>query len=131
MPNGFYQLVLAQELTDGTSARRERDVFIAPQGSTAAIQLKAQPNLVQSGGKILLSAQFGAVPADGRSVVKIFTVGGELVRALKLAQGQVAWDLTGAGGQEVASGIYLVVLDGVDVATGAPARKTIKVVVLR
>jgi hypothetical protein len=131
VPSSFYHLVLVQEFADGTSARLEKDVFIPPLGQTASVLLKALPNLAHSGDKIFITAVFGAMPADERSFMKIYTVDGERVKVLPLSHGQTDWDLTNNQGQEVSSGIYLIVLDGMDPATGAPARKTIKVVVLR
>ena len=131
VPSSFYHLVLVQDFTDGTFARLEKDVFIAPIGQAASVLLKALPNLAHSDEKIFITAIFGAVPADERSFVKVYTVDGERVKVLPLSHGQTVWDLTNNQGQEVSSGIYLILLDGMDPASGVPARKTIKVVVLR
>lgn len=131
VPNGFYHLVLTQVFTDGTSARREKDIYIGPEGQTTSVQLRAQPNLARPGDTILFSAWLGSSPVDERSFVRVYSIGGEKVRSLRTSRGQASWDLTNGQGQAVASGIYLILLDGVDPATGAPARKTIKVIVLR
>ena len=129
--NGFYHLVLRQKFTDGTSARRERDVFISSNSQTSSAQLYASPNIANAGDTVRLSAAFGVNAADGRSTLKLYTVSGELVRTLTLSAGQASWDLTNTQGQTVSSGIYLIVLDGVDVNTGNPASKVIKVLVLK
>jgi flagellar hook assembly protein FlgD len=131
VPNSFYHLVLDQRLTDGTLALRAKDIFISTASQTSSIQLLAYPNIAHAGDVLHLSVAFGVNAADGRSNIKIYTVSGELVRTLALSNGQATWNLTNAQGQTVSSGIYLIVLDGVDVNTGNRATKVIKVVVLR
>jgi hypothetical protein len=129
--NSFYHLILRQKFTDGTSASRERDIFVSSNNQSSTAQLFASPNIAQTGDTVRLSASFGVNVADGRSMLKLYTVSGELVRTLTLSAGQASWDLTNAQGQAVSSGVYLIVLDGVDVNTGNPASKVIKVLVLR
>ena len=131
VPNSFYHVVLEQRVLDGSLYRKERDIFISTVTKTASVQLAAYPNIAHAGGSINLSAVFAGNPADSRSKIKIYSVSGELVKTMRLNAGQAFWDLTNAQGQSVSSGIYLIVLDGVDVNTGNPASKVIKVVVLR
>ena len=131
VPSGFYHLVLKQRLDDGTTVQRAKDIFVPADARNAGLQLSAAPNLVHPGETVQVSAAFGLTPADGRSSLKIYTVSGELVRSLSFTTGQASWDLTNQLGTNVGSGVYLLVLDGVDTNTGAPAKKVIKVVVLR
>lgn len=131
VPSSFYHLILYQKFTDGSSAQMEKDVFIPTDTKTTGLQLSAAPNLARPGDTVQVTAVFGIAPADKRSSLKVYTVSGELVRNLPVSNGQAAWDLTNNQGSTVGSGVYLVVLDGVDVTNGAPAKKVIKVVVLR
>jgi hypothetical protein len=131
VPSGFYHLVLKQRLDDGTTVLLAKDIFVPADARNAALQLSAAPNLAHPGDTIQVSAAFGLMPADGRSSLKIYTVSGELVRSLSFTTGQVSWDLTNRQGTPVGSGVYLLVLDGVDVNNGVPAKKVIKVVILR
>ena len=131
VPNSFYYLILEQRLTDGTLARRERDIFISTTTQTSTVQLLAYPNIAHTGGSISLSAVFAGNPADSRSKIKIYAVSGELVKTMELNAGQASWDLTNGQGSFVSSGVYLISLDGVDVNNGNQVKKVIKVVVLR
>ncbi len=131
VPNGFYHLVVTQVFTDGTSLQLQKTVYVGPLSRTAQVQLSAQPNIAYAGGTIHLLAVVDGVPVNGSHVLKLFDTNREAVKTLDMSDGQAVWDLTSAAGQEVSSGLYLIVLDTVDPATGNPARKTIKVVVLR
>jgi len=128
--NGFYFLVVDQPLANGTQVELQRTVFVAPEGRTAPAQLTAWPNVVHGGGEVRLTAIIGTSPADGSDPIRIYSIGGELVRSLTPSNGQAVWDLTNGQGRSVASGLYLLVLDGTD-ASGDPVRQTIKVAILR
>ncbi len=129
--NGFYYLVFQQRFTDGTHIRMEKTFFVAPWGRASDVQLTAWPNIVHGGESVRLTAVIGANPADGGSRLKIYSINGELVKNLAPSVGQMTWDLSNNHGQAVAAGLYLLVLDGRDPASGNPMHKTIKVVVLR
>jgi hypothetical protein len=131
VPNSFYHVVVEASFTDGTKALLELDVYVGARGKLSAIQLKASPNVAHAGDTVTLSASFGSAFADSRSRAKIYAANGERVRTLTFTGGQVAWDLTNEGGQPVATGLYLVCLDGVDLGTGQPAHKIVKVAVFR
>ncbi|HEY5037659.1 MAG TPA: hypothetical protein VIJ93_01150, partial [bacterium] len=131
VPSGFYHLVVDQTLTDGTAVTLAKDVFVSSLSQVSAVQLMARPNLAHAGDTITLLASFVGGPADGRSQIKIYAVSGELVRTLALLNGQVQWDLTNDSQQKVASGIYVVVLDGVDLTTSRNVQKTIQVAILK
>jgi hypothetical protein len=131
VPNGFYPLVLTQVFTDATSAQSQTTVYVGALSRTAQIQLSAQPNIVTSGGTIRLLAMVEGVPVSGSHVLKLYDTSRELMKTLDMSGGQAVWDLTNSVGQDVASGLYLIVLDTVDPQTGNPAQKVIKVVVLR
>jgi hypothetical protein len=68
--------------------------------------------------------KFSDIPAG--SEVKIFTMQGELVRTLHADDlGEAPWDGKNAGGQSVASGVYIVRIEGVG------GKKILKVAVQR
>lgn len=131
VPNGFYHVVIHLRLADGTDLLREKDIFIHDQGSAARGQLTVEPNLAGAGELVRIFATVGEQPAGDGSQIRIYTVGGELVKTLAMAGGQSIWDLTTGRNQPAASGLYLVVLRARDPATGAPVTQTAKVVVRR
>jgi hypothetical protein len=54
---------------------------------------------------------FSGLPNDTR--IRLFTVTGRLVHTLHVANGgSTLWDLKNAGGDRVASGVYLYVIEG-------------------
>jgi len=131
VPNGFYHLVFTQAMTDGSFTVLNRGVYVNPYSQRALVQLTAYPNLLYSAGTVQVTASVEGSPADGKGLVKIHAMNGELVKALDLSNGQGAWDLTNRKGETVASGLYFISLDVMDPTTGAEAHKTVKVVVLR
>ena len=131
VPNGFYHLIITQELTDGTQMALNRSIYVNPYAKTAQIQLSAYPNLVSSGGPVNISASLEGSPAEGADLIKVFAMNGELLKTLDLTNGQAVWDLTNREGKTVASGLYFIGFDILDPATGTDAHKIVKVVVLR
>ncbi len=131
LPSSYYHLVLNQKYDDGSSSVRARDVFIPSEGQAATVQFSVWPNLAQAGDTILMTAGFASTPANDRSSIKIYAVSGEWVTTIGLSLGTASWNLTNSQGQAVSSGIYLLVLDGINPVIGGQERKTIKVIVLR
>lgn len=129
--NGFYHLTLTQAFTDGAQVVLNQAVFVDPYALTARVAMTVAPNLVYSGGSVQMAAQVEGSPVQGAGAFKIYTVNGERLRALDAVNGQATWDLANQQGEQVASGLYLVVLDVMDPVTGQPAHKIAKVVVLR
>ncbi len=129
--NGFYYLTLTQTLTDGTQVVLNQAVFVDPYAQTTRVAMTVAPNLVYSGGLVQIAAQVEGSPVQGAGAFKIYTVNGERLRALDAVNGQAAWDLANGEGEQVASGLYLIVLDVMDPVTGQPAHKIAKVVILR
>jgi hypothetical protein len=128
VPNGHYHFVLEVDLGSGQEVILERDAYIGPRGK-AVVSLTASPN-VSTGGAIVLSGSLSGIPADGQSRIKLYTVGGELLRTLVPSLGTVSWDLRSASGKAVASGVYLAVLEGPG-PTGDLVRGVVKVLVVR
>jgi hypothetical protein len=103
-------------------------VFAAPSASLGGV--KAYPNPWQpgSGGRFDAAAgvTFANVPTGGR--IKIFTIMGELVRALEVSAADAntkVWDGRNTDGHKAASGVYIVL-----VKSGSTER-TLKVAVER
>jgi hypothetical protein len=131
VPNSFYHINLVLNFSDGTQLIFTQDIFLTPNINGSAIQLVAGPNIAAQGTIVRISASYGGIPADSRSKIKIYTLDGEMVKALSITNGLTLWDLTNSTNSGVASGLYLAVLDGVDVNTGNLVRKTIKIIVLK
>lgn len=67
--------------------------------------------------------RFKNLPAYGK--IRIYTLTGDLVRALDVTPPEIKWDVKNSGGQTVASGVYLWEI------TADKARKTGKLVVIK
>jgi len=131
VPNSFYHVLVESAFADGTKGISELDVYVGSHGKLSTVQFTAHPNVAHAGDLIHISAAFGGSGADNRSLTRIYTVNGEKVRTLTFTGGQVSWDLTNDEGQAVASGLYLLCLEGLDELTHQPVHKTIKVAVFR
>jgi hypothetical protein len=128
--NGVYQ-VLVEEKSGANSYFYSQNISIAAMGQTSKAVLKAAPNLVHSGDQVQLSATIDGQPAGAPAVIKIYTLFGELVRTLPISGGQATWNIQNHANAAVSSGLYFVVLDGVDGITGQPIEKSTEIVVLR
>lgn len=129
VPNGYYHFVLEEKDASGGKILMERDAYInAHHGEPIA--LSAAPNIAYAGGSIVFNGSLSGIPADGQSRIKVYTVGGELVKTLTPSGGSVTWDLSNGSQSPVASGVYLVVLEG-KVGAGDKLHKIIKVLVIR
>jgi len=130
VPNGFYHFVLEEHDQSGNIVILARDAYIATNGDQPAVLLAALPNVAHTGDTIQFYASFAGISADGQSTIKIYSVAGEWIKTLTFANGKTSWDTTNNSLQQVASGIYLVVLDGVDPTSSQKVHKIIKVMVL-
>jgi hypothetical protein len=128
--NGVYQ-VLVEEKSGANSYFYSQNISIVAMGQTSKAVLKAAPNLVHSGDQVQLSATIDGQPAGAPAVIKIYTLFGELVRTLPISGGQATWNIQNHANAAVSSGLYFVVLDGVDGITGQPIEKSTEIVVLR
>lgn len=125
VPNGFYHFVLQEHTNSGDVVQLERDSFISTFHGQA-VSFTALPNVVHPGDTVLFNASYAGIGADQQSKIKIFTVSGELLQTLSLSGGAATWDGKNNIGQELASGIYLAVLDGIDPANGQSVRCILK-----
>jgi hypothetical protein len=130
VPNGFYHFTIVETTVEGNKVVLARDAYITDQTGTKGLQLSVIPNSVHLSDQVMITASFAGVPADQRSSVKIYAMDGERVITLGLNFGTVYWNLENNIGQSVASGLYLIVLDGVDPVSGKQVRKTQKLLVL-
>jgi hypothetical protein len=129
VPGGVYQ-VLVEEKAGADSYFYSQNVSVVLSGQAALAELKAAPNLAHSGDTILLTASIDGQPAGAPAVIKIYTLLGELIRTLPLNAGQVSWNLENSRNQPAASGLYIVTLDGVNVA-GSRVYKSLPVAIIR
>ena len=129
VPNGIYHIVLEERDSNHNSQFFAMNVVVVPDHSANAAGFTASPNVVHQGDTLHLRASFAGVPADGRSKVKVYAVSGELLQTLAVSNGQGTWDLKNANGGPVASGIYILDLDGVDVNTGVSEHKLLKILI--
>jgi flagellar hook assembly protein FlgD len=130
VPNGFYHFVLEEHDQSGNIVILARDAYIDTNGNQPAIQFVAIPNAARTGDTVQFFASFAGISADGQSTIKIYSVAGEWIKTLTFANGKTTWDTTNNGLQQVASGVYLAVLEGVDPTSQVKAHKIIKVMVL-
>jgi hypothetical protein len=82
------------------------------------------PNPFRPGTAVGQSLKFENIPSD--SEIKIFTVSGELVRSFTQVSGRVLWDGRNSAGSDVASGVYLYIIN-----TSTGERVTGKIFVVR
>lgn len=128
VPNSYYHFVMRENAGTGNTVLLERDAFIAPFHGDL-VSLTALPNVCHAGDVVNISASFSGTPADGQSTIRVYAVSGELIRNLSIANGVTTWDLRGANSQTVASGIYLLVLEGINPTSGQKSYKITKVLV--
>jgi hypothetical protein len=131
VPNGFYHLILTQTFTDGTQIVLNRGVYVDPYSQATEAQMLVGPNVVHPGATVEVSGQVEGNPVEGAGVFKVYALDGELLKTLDAVNGQASWDLTTREGKQVASGLYLIVMNVMDPKTNSPATKTAKVAVLR
>ena len=129
VPNGYYYFAFETTDNAGNKVVFKRIAFVMTYHNQA-VSLAAIPNVAHPGDMIHFFASFAAAPADEQSRLKIYTISGELVQVLSISGGTATWNLTNRGGQILASGIYLAVLDGMDPVSGVKMQKTVKVMVI-
>jgi tetratricopeptide (TPR) repeat protein len=80
----------------------------APSGSVSSVQVSNNPFRPRQGQQTM---DFRDVPAGAR--LRVYTMRGELVKDLDSdASGMASWDGTNQSGRSVASGVYLVLIQG-------------------
>ncbi len=129
VPSGVYQ-ILVEEKAGADSYFYSRNLSVVLSGQTGLVDLKAAPNLAHSGDTIHLTASIDGQPAAAPTVIKIYTLLGELIQTLPVNAGQASWNLENFQNKSVASGLYILALDGSDSA-GSRVHKSLSVVILR
>jgi hypothetical protein len=114
-------LLIGAGLVFGGLPRAEAEILTAPAGLST---VRAYPNPWRGDRDSAIPLIIDRLPANAVATVKIFTIAGEHVRTLA-GTGGVAWDMRNDSGQNVASGIYLYL-----VQAGAE-QKTGKIAVIR
>jgi len=127
--DSIYHIVVEENEPNGNKVTLARSFVMLP-NQQQAVQLAVAPNVAHSGDTINLTASVAGTPADGQSKIKIYTATGELVRTLSVVGGMAQWDLRNSSQQSVASGVYIIVFDGISPTTGEQGRKLAKVMVV-
>lgn len=130
VPNGFYHFTIVENLPGGNTVVLARDAFIDAESGTRGLQISARPNLAHPGDTVTILASFSGTPPDAQSKIKIYDIAGELLATRSLSNGAASWDLRNLTGQEVGTGLYLVVFDGNDPVSGTPVRKAVKIILI-
>jgi hypothetical protein len=128
--NGVYQ-VLVEEKSGANHYFYSQNISITTQSRASQASLNAAPNLAYSGDPVKFTGTIDGQPANAPTVIKIYTLFGELVCTLPLSGGQAIWNLENQANMSVASGLYFAVLDGLDSLNGRPIEKSVKIMVLR
>jgi flagellar hook assembly protein FlgD len=129
--NGVYQVELQTQLLNGEKLTMIKNVFVEPWQGNANIVFTARPNLSLNNSKILLNVSNSQNLSFSNFSIKIYDVTGELIKELNLGPShEVIWDLKNIYDQQVASGLYLVVLTATN-SDGTIITKVIKVAVIK
>jgi hypothetical protein len=131
VPNGLYHIVVEEHFPDGTVMVLAQNASIDPFMGQDTAKIMAAPNMPHPGDIVHFSASFAGTPADGRSTIKIFSLNGEMLDEVPVANGSASWDLTTLRHLPIASGLYLAVLDGIDPVSGLHLTKSAKILYLR
>jgi hypothetical protein len=129
--NGVYQIVV--QLLDSTSEELwfSKNVFVSPWRGITGISFAARPNLSMNDEQISFYLTSSNKILFSNFKIEIFDVAGEVIQTLPInSSGEAVWNLDNSLQQQVSSGIYLVVLTGMN-SLGLKITKVIKVGVLK
>jgi flagellar hook assembly protein FlgD len=126
VPSGFYHFSIIETTPEGNKVVLARDAFIDDETGIGLL-LSARPNLAHTGDTVTIFASFSGNPPDSNDKVKIYDLAGELLKTLSLVNGMTNWDLRNKSGNQVGTGLYLVVFDGNNPTTGNTIRKAVKI----
>lgn len=128
VPNGFYQFVVVETTNNGNVIQLEGEAYISTNHGEE-VSLLVLPNIGHPGDILKFIASFNGIAADNQSMIKIYSVDAELVKALVISSGSASWDLKNINGFTVASGVYIAVLDGIDPASGQKLTQSKKILI--
>ncbi len=130
VPNGFYHFLLVEHAPGGNTVTLARDAYIGP-SLIHELVFTARPNLVRSYEPVQITVSFAGIPADSQSTIKIYDLSGEWVNELSVSHGAAVWDSRNKNGNRVSSGLYLLVLEGIQPSTHEKLNKCIKLMISR
>jgi hypothetical protein len=132
--SGIYEIALKAKAADGTIIEISRTVTImSGEQANAPGDIKIYPNPCVVGENGPTGVTFAwSSPAPGTVNIKIYNIGGELVRVIKadMAAGSAVWDLKTPAGSNVNSGLFITVVEGIS-ANGSRRVKTAKLAIVR
>jgi hypothetical protein len=126
VPGGVYHLVVEFQDSNGTKTTIAKNVVLDTPRTFPSVSFDVRPNVVRNGERVEITVRFNGAPANGRSIVKIFDLAGELVWKLGLHDGLVTWSP-----DRLAPGLYLLVLEGEDPGSGLRVKRTRKIILAR
>jgi hypothetical protein len=130
VPNGVYHVVLKMPDAEGIIRTFVGRIDLLLPGPSGALAFAILPNTITAGA----AEAAILVTHDGWRVsgwsVKVYDVAGELVRILTVENGRSAWDARSPSGRLVASGVYILLLEGSDRKSGQPVRALRKILVV-
>jgi len=131
VPNGIYQALMEVKDSRGDPHILTARISLVRPGTDDRLVLEVRPSLITGEeDTCVLRATLDGSPVQGWRV-KIYNVAGEQVRGLAVTDGQAVWDLRTGGGRSVSTGIYLLVAEGTDPASGTQLHGIRKILVLR
>jgi len=129
VPSGFYTVRVTNWLVDGRADVCSGTFSLYRSAADVILAADAVPNPVSEAAwvRVTLASPWATLEA------KVYNVAGELVRKIEPCAGcrSFMWDLKNRAGSRVAKGLYVIVLDARDPATGARERTTLKLAVER
>ena len=103
----LFWMISAAVMVVAAAAPAPAEVMTAPSGFGS---VRAYPNPWKADQNGNAFVTIDGLPASAVTRARIFTISGELVRTLSGTQ-KVQWDLRNNSGENVASGIYIYLLD--------------------
>lgn len=125
--SGFYTVRVTSVLSDGRANVCSATFALSRLQDDVIVSANVVPNPSREVAWLVCSLASPGVVVE----VKVYNVAGELVRSEAMGPGMRScrWDLRNSAGLRVANGLYVVVLDAWDPATGAREKTMLKLAV--
>ena len=131
---GVYEVKIEQQFDNGYKTMSAKSITVLTARTMEIItDLRAVPNPVYSGNGSGERVELTwSSPYSGRVEFKIYNTAGELVSKFRsdLASASARWEMKSAGGNDVASGVYVIVAEAIT-DKGERQRLFIKSVVVK
>jgi len=123
--NGVYEIQLQSKTANGLEDISSKQVIILrEQGSTVITdpsdpeawpKIIPNPKIITGDGQDTITFQWFITGAEGKVLIRIYNMAGELVDRIEapLLPNQCDWDLRTSGNHPVASGMFIVIMEGI------------------